>query len=284
MIKEFGGIVSPGLQKIVGGPVFGSLQKFWWFIVRNLDALTELRLKVSYWLHLAGGGSFHSWYAQTLNGWAKDSSIANIEKSRNSKYLQESGIQDLVLIKEFGLQPNHTFLECGCGWLRASHHIISHLEHGKYFGFDPASERIRVGRQIYEPQNIEEKNPRFLETKDNSFDWLNGEKFDYIWCHAVFGHLPKDDVDVFFNNVRKAMHKETIFLFTYNPIPDARDNDPNALVVADVRNWIQPTAYYQRLCEKYGLAMEFRKDLRSQYGSSFGTKEALGVARLVREP
>jgi|GEM_PF-7040260 len=278
-IKDLGASASPLLRKATPSFVFSGLRSGWHGAVRAIDKADEARVAFSYLLHRAKGGTFQTWYNQTLNKWASDSKNADIATARKDQFLMESGQEDLALIKEFGLLPTHTFLECGCGWLRAANYFINYLEPGNYFGNDPAGERIRIGRQIFAIRNIEERQPQFFVNEDNSLDWMEGKKVDFIWCHAVFGHLPNDDCEDIIKHMPKVMHEGSVFLFTYNPIPDARDEDPTERVKEDVRNFLQPSAFFRQVCEKYGMTFEDHRDVVAKY-NTFGVKEGLGVARL----
>jgi len=278
-LKAIGGTVSPAIRKITPGFFFDFLRWIWHKIVGVLDWWSEARLKISYWVHLLKGGTFHSWYSETLNDWAKNSKRSDPEVARADKFFMESGAEDLSLLKGLGLKPEHTFLEYGCGWLRAGNFFINYLNHGNYFGNDPASERIRLGREIFSIRNIEDKAPRFFSNEDNSMTWLEGEKYDYIWSHAVFGHIPLAAIEDIIINMKKAMHKDSLFLFTYNPIPDSRDNDANALVEMDVRNFYQPSAFFERVCSENGMKFEVPEDARKGY-DTFTQKEVVGVIRL----
>lgn len=64
--------------------------------------------------------------------------------------------------------------------------------------------------------------------------------------------MPAEDVEDTIRNVRKAMHAGSIFLFTHDEprlqILDATDEI--------VRGWLQSFAYFQKLADKYGMAIE----------------------------
>lgn len=281
-IKEIGADAAPTLRRMTPGPIFAGLQSLWRLVVRATDSWSERKVQLSFLLHRMRGGNFHSWYSKTLNDWAANSKRANVDEARKDKFLMESGEDDLALLKEFGLKPEHTLMEYGCGWLRAGNNFINYLEPGHYFGNDPAGERIRIGREIFSIRNIEERNPSFFVNENNDLSWMNGRKVDFIWCHAVLGHIPMADCEDIIKNMPTAMHEGTKFLFTYNPIPDSRDEDPNALVTEDVRNFLQPSAFFRQVCERYGMEFEDHRQAVEKYKTTFGVKEGLGVAYLKR--
>lgn len=59
--------------------------------------------------------------------------------------------------------------------------------------------RIEKGFKFFEI-NVLKKNSRFHVNKDNTFDFVKNEKFDFIWCHAVFGHIPESDIVTILKN------------------------------------------------------------------------------------
>lgn len=286
-IKQLGADAAPALRRVTPGPIFSGLRSMWRVVVRGVDATDGVMLKLSYVLHRLGGGSFHSWYRGKLNHWASTSRLSNVEYARRDVYLMESGKVDVELVKDFGLKPESTLMEYGCGWLRAGNYFINYLNAGNYIGVDPADERIRIGREIFSIRNIEDKNPTFYGNEDNSMTWMQGRKVDFIWCHAVFGHLPLEDCEDIIKHMKLVMHEDSQFLFTYNPIPDERDNDPTALVTLDVRNFLQPSAFFREACERHGMVFEDHRAAAQKYHDpsvkeqqAINVKEGLGVVRL----
>ncbi|MGE0254669.1 MAG: cyclopropane-fatty-acyl-phospholipid synthase family protein [Alphaproteobacteria bacterium] len=219
------------------------------------------RLRLSYLGHRLRGGSYLSWYARTLDQWAVEQrDDATME--RRQRNLAESGREDLEILKHFGLQPHHSVHEFGCGMLRTAIHVIEYLEPGNYSGNDSSGERIETGRRMF-ADRIAERRPTLITNRDNSFDWLNGRTFDFLWCHAVFGHMPARDVEDTLRDVRKAMHAGSVFLFSYDPppagCPDVIEEDP--------RNWMQSLDFYRRAADRNGYVVEDVTDIVRGYPS-----------------
>ncbi len=199
------------------------------------------------------GRSYLRWYADTLDGWVESRDPEFLARKRAA--LAESGAEDLAVLKGFGLLPSSTLHEYGCGQLRSALHFVEYLDPGNFSANDASKGRIDLGLELF-GSRINPRRPTFIVNADNSFDWLNGRKFDFLWCHAVFGHMPAADVEDTFANLHKAMHAKSAFFFTFDEprlqIPDAKDE----IVRIDARNWLQSIAFFDRIARKYGLVAE----------------------------
>lgn len=214
---------------------------------------TEFKLYVGLAWHRATGRSYLKWYADTLDRWAAPRDAEGLARKRAA--LAESGAEDLAVLKGFGLKPTSTLHEYGCGQLRSALHFCEYLEPGNFSANDASRGRIDLGLELF-GDRIRPRRPNFIVNPDNSFDWLQGRTFDFLWCHAVFGHMPAEDVEDTIANLPKAMHAGSAFYFTYDEprlqIPDATDE----IVRIDARNWLQAFAFFERVARKYGLAIE----------------------------
>lgn len=212
---------------------------------------TKLYLQLA-WNRLVGR-SYLRWYADTLDSWVESRDPEFLARKRAA--LAESGAEDLAVLKGFGLKPTSTLHEYGCGQLRSALHFCEYLEPGNFSANDASRGRIDLGLELF-GDRIRPRRPNFIVNPDNSFDWLQGRTFDFLWCHAVFGHMPADDVEDTIANLPKAMHAGSAFYFTYDEprlqIPDATDE----IVRIDARNWLQAFAFFERVARKYGLAIE----------------------------
>ena len=128
-----------------------------------------------------------------------------------------SGKFDLNLLQKLGLKKNNTLFEFGVGYLRSSKHFVEYLNSEKFYGNDASSERIKRGEELF--PIIKKKKATLITSKDNTLSWLKGKKFDFIYSYAVFCHMPVDDIKETFKNIyKKAMHKESKFIFSYSEL------------------------------------------------------------------
>ena len=188
------------------------LRKEYSYIVRFMRDRREKRELRQYQEH---GGTYLAWYAKRLNRGANDPA-----GKRDVADWMSTGDADLRVAVALGLKPHHSFYEFGCGDFRAGNRFIRYLESGKYAANDASGERIKYGetclKQILGEEMLRQKAPQFFVNVDNSFDWLKGRKFDFLWASAVLPHMPEHDIADSFDNLRKAMHDGSVFLFTYS--------------------------------------------------------------------
>ena len=119
------------------------------------------------------------------------------------------------MLKKRGMKPNNSLFEFGIGYLRSSNNFINYLEEYNFTGNDTSKKRIDRGQELF--SKVKEKKPNFIVSSDNTLDWLDGKKYDYIYSHAVFCHMPMDDIkEVFINIRKKAMHNKSEFYTTYS--------------------------------------------------------------------
>ena len=251
---------SSGLQRVAGAvkamlpmALHGSVRTVWrWAYQTGMD-MPEHWLSIRLWIYRATGRSYLRWYADTLDRWTESRDPEFLARKR--AVLEESGAEDLAVLKSFGMQPGSTLHEFGCGQLRSALHFVEFLEPGHFSANDASKGRIDLGLALF-GDRINPRRPMLIVNPDNSFDWLNGRTFDFIWCHAVLGHMPAEDVEDTVRNVRKAMHRDSMFLFTHDEprlqIPDTTDE----IVQIDSRNWVQSLSYFRRIGAKYGLVTE----------------------------
>ena len=140
------------------------------------------------------------------------------EKAHKLKFpakVIKTGNYDLELLKKLKLKKNNTLFEFGVGFFRSTKHFVEFLDTGKFVGNDTSSKRIEFGKKKF--PIIGKKKATLIATNDNSFDWLKGKKFDFLYSYAVFCHMPVKDIEeVLKNAYKKAMHKNSKFLFSYS--------------------------------------------------------------------
>jgi len=167
-----------------------------------------------YFYRARTGKKFLTWYAERLERQDRELSASSFEFLDNAYF--PSGEIDFKVVTSFGIKPHHRVHEFGVGYLRTASWLIDYLDDGKFSGNDISGARIERGLDHYGRERLLAKKPNLMVTRDMSFDWLNGETVDYIWCNAVIAHMPPEDVTELFKNVRKIMHPQTILLATYS--------------------------------------------------------------------
>jgi SAM-dependent methyltransferase len=229
------------------------LRLVWRSIYRAGPALAEWWLYLTLWFSRVVGRTYLQWYAKTLDDWVNSRDPEFLARKRAA--LQASGADDLAILKQFGLKPESTLHEFGCGQLRSALHFAEYLNPGNFSANDASQGRIDLGLCLF-GDRLNPRRPQFIANPDNSFDWLAGRRFDFIWCHAVFGHMPPEDVEEVIRNVRKAMHSNSMFLFSYDEPRLQIPGTDKDIVRIDSRNWLQSFAFFSRVAGTYGLQIK----------------------------
>ncbi len=256
-------------------PIF---RKFWLLYLNLLNRSKESLFLIEVLYYKIIGKNFFDWYAAKLDEWAAKTQRFKDKKSKANKDFLVSGKDDLNVLREIGLRKNHKLLECGCGWLRSSVHFINYLDKKKYSGVDPVKNRIEKGKVFFNIRSLN-KSPKFLVIKDNSFNLLHEDKFDFIWCHAVFGHIPEHDIEEILLNSKKIMKKNAKFVFTYHDIISHKKskslhkhfafynlfNLRNDIRRLNARDWHHKFSFYEKIGKKIGFKMVDYPDILKKY-------------------
>ena len=125
---------------------------------------------------------------------------------------QQSGFCQLTILMHEGLKPHNTIFEIGCGALVASIPIIEYLDKNKYCGTDPNEWLRNDTLMIENNRNILKKNPTFYSNDD--FRPSNKRKFDFIFAHSIFNHAANWQFELFLDNIKKHMKKDTIIIIS----------------------------------------------------------------------
>lgn len=208
--------------------------------------------RLNLFLHRLRGGTYLSWYAarqdrHALRRRTEDPSV------HDSYY--ESGIEDLEIIKKLGVKPHHMVHEFGCGSLRTARFFIDYLDEGNYSANDTSGERIEFGKDRWRREGrtlVEDKKPLLIASTDNTFNWMDGRKVDFIWCHAVFGHMPPEDIDETIGNMKTILKPGGAIIFTYGENPYTEDK----VIRTSVKDWYHSLDYFKNLAAKYGMSIE----------------------------
>lgn len=131
------------------------------------------------------------------------------EKVQSGKHRQviggkweEIGKLQFEFLKAQGLQPEHRFLDVGCGSLRGGVHFVQYLNPGNYYGIDINDSLLEAGYNVeLSDAGLQDRQPREQLACVHDFDCSQfGCQFDYAIAQSVFTHLP-------FNHVRQCLEK-----------------------------------------------------------------------------
>jgi len=117
------------------------------------------------------------------------------------------------VLRRYGLQPHHTFVDYGCGSLRLGRPIVAMLEPGRFWGLDLAREFLDEGISHIGPQLNAEKRPSLRVIDAAGLAAAKAARPDFVGAWHVVGKIPDQILDRFFQQVLGLMHQGTqVFL------------------------------------------------------------------------
>lgn len=195
---------------------------------------------------------FSTFYAHVMNEAASNDSFHAVG-GRLDQHGREIGKLQFEFFKDQGLRKEHSFLDIGCGNLRAGRYFIDFLDKGRYVGIDVSSVILSAAQLAIKNLGLATKEPTIILTHDLRFNEFEGiEKFDFLNAHSVFTHLPESAVDECFRNLHKIMGQNSRFYFTYY---DSEYRDHLIYPADPYLRFSYPLAKLQNLGSKYALSI-----------------------------
>jgi SAM-dependent methyltransferase len=165
-----------------------------------------------------------------------------------------------------GMEPQHYFLDVGCGPLRGGVHFIRYLETGHYYGVDKNAPVLEEAERLELPRHgLVEKRPTLVEMDDFGFGRL-GRQFDYALAQSVFTHLPLNEIIRCLMEMDRALAPGGQFYATFFL------NERGKFNLADVHQTAEVVTHFDRdffhydvgtfewICDGTGLSVEYLGD------------------------
>lgn len=106
---------------------------------------------------------------------------------------EQMGEKQFEYLVEQGLQPDHHFLDVGCGSLRGGIHFARYLEPGHYCGLDIQQQLLDAGREELDAAGIDPASASLIQ--DDAFRFGRFEQqFDFALAQSVFTHIPLNTI------------------------------------------------------------------------------------------
>ena len=130
-------------------------------------------------------------------------SIGRADEWESHGFLQKD------FLVELGLKPEHTLLDIGCGVGRAARRFVPYLQPGNYTGIDISKKALGHAMGLAYSEGWSDRKPKFLINSDLDID----QRFDFLWAHSVFTHLPDWQIEKMIINASIIVRNK--FAFTY---------------------------------------------------------------------
>jgi SAM-dependent methyltransferase len=115
----------------------------------------------------------------------------------------EIGKLQFNFLKKMGLNPEHKFIDIGCGSLRGGVHFIRYLNNDNYFGTDITYEIINVGIEKELKPELRSKINMNNFIANSDFKIPFNEYFDFGLALSVFTHLKEKNIELCLRNLHK---------------------------------------------------------------------------------
>ena len=152
--------------------------------------------------------------------------------------------QQLDFLTSRGLRPYHTLLDFGCGTGRLASRAVPYLEKGNYTGVDISPKALECAAHYLRANNMIDKMPRLVLAGGQIS--AAGEKFDFIFSHSVFTHLPMEIIQDIFLDLSTMEFQE--YCFTYK--------ERDAATRTGLKQYSYPPSFFISLAHNYGLKAE----------------------------
>ncbi len=181
-------------------------------------------------------------------------------------------------VREQGLQPEHQFMDIGCGTLRGGIPIIRLLNAGHYTGLDVREEVLAEARNELADEGLTDKAPNLVHAIN--MDSLElGHKFDMVLAFSVLIHMEDPTVEQTLGMVARHLTDAGVFFANVNLL-DREDAAWQGFRVA-----FRSQQFYEQLAHRHGLSVELLGTLESlghESGQPLGDQQMMLAFRKQR--
>jgi SAM-dependent methyltransferase len=167
-------------------------------------------------------------------------------------YLDKLQNYQINLLKTFGLQPEHSLLDVGCGPLQGGIAFISYLNRNNYTGIEIDYHSLSVAYSQVIKHNLCHKNPTLLQSSNFGRDELNNKFFDYIWVSQLMYHLDEYRMIEIFKLMNDILKPGGVLLF------DILSTDHYEFKYHEHKHHLHTPELIKKIAALYGLSSEVK--------------------------
>lgn len=166
---------------------------------------------------------------------------------------RDRSVQLRLLCDDFGMRPEHRYLDYGCATVAAGQHAIRFLEAGNYVGMDVSASAIAIGRKRIEGTDLKDKRPQLFHVEDGRFPETEFEPFDYAAAFSVFTHCPPNVTIGILKYIKSVLKPGGTFVASCGIVE-------RYIVFQGFHNFYYPAAFFEEVCAKLDLDLEILPD------------------------
>jgi SAM-dependent methyltransferase len=128
------------------------------------------------------------------------------------------GAIELAILREAGLEPQHTLVDFGCGAGRLALHAVSFLDRGEYVGIDISQQALRrAAANVARLQPPPTCRVSWLHNVKTSFP-LGNRVADVVCAFSVFTHIEHEDTYRYLADAGRLVRAGGRFVFSCLPL------------------------------------------------------------------
>jgi SAM-dependent methyltransferase len=140
------------------------------------------------------------------------------------QFFDLSGRATLSLLLEQGLCPFHRVLDLGCGTLRLGYWLIRLLDRGRYYGLEPDTFRLEVGKKyIVGEELLAQKEPHFANNDDFDLTVFNQE-FDFVVARSIWTHTSRQQIAANLTSLAECLAPNGAFFTSFWPAMEPKES------------------------------------------------------------
>ena len=193
----------------------------------------------------AKGDTYSERVMTRLNAGKTHASLGPRLKSGSAERAQRT----LDRLVERGLQPDHIFVDYGCGTLRVGALLINYLTPDRYVGLDIDQRLLDLGRDMLPAEVARDKRPTLRVISPEAVNEAAARRPDWIFSNGVVQHIPPTELAPYFTNIRELATHQTKILIKLSKLKEkSYRKSPNT--------WIHSLVEVESALKRAGLSVE----------------------------
>jgi cyclopropane fatty-acyl-phospholipid synthase-like methyltransferase len=207
-------------------------------------------------LFTLSGKSWNDFYRWMLELQERNTTLESIlreprQKTGRGLFAWWLGEYHCLFMQEFGLNPQQTVLDFGCGYGRSAIPLIKYLDPGKYIGTELSEKRLSLATEWVKREGLQHCEPTFIATTDNTMSFLQDGSVDAIWTLSVFTHMPEKEMHQVLGAFWRVLKESGVVYFHYN-------SPTNSKIVhkATVKDFYWEDAFIEKTVSSHGFTFK----------------------------